>query len=389
MLFPKVLTGGYIGVDVFFVISGFLISKNILQDLNTNSFRVFFSDQRRACKFLQSLSVTKVFCTYAFFEKPLKTSLKIRFSSLQINAALGICMIIVSFLGLMTFQKNGFAQRFSSLEELVSTKKEFRESIDGAQSSACRKKIFKIEICALADFEKDPTVALIGDSHANQFYPPLKDYFTHKGENLILLAKSGVPSLINVTVKREGENSLENVFKWVLENPKIHTVILASFWSSYFNEHGTTTGKTKYKGILQDKENQTRTKQQEIFEIHLAKTLQKLADHNKKIIFFFDILSTPFYLDHCVNRQKQVFSLNQDTRTCTFEQGPSEAEQIEYRKSVQQILKAHPQVTSFDPMIFNCQNSVCDVVRDNQFMYSDEHHLSVGGAYLLLKQFTF
>jgi peptidoglycan/LPS O-acetylase OafA/YrhL len=61
-LFPDVLPGGYVGVDVFFVISGFLITAHIAKPLATGrfSFRVFYA--RRAWRLLPA-SMTTLFVT--------------------------------------------------------------------------------------------------------------------------------------------------------------------------------------------------------------------------------------------------------------------------------------------------------------------------------------
>jgi peptidoglycan/LPS O-acetylase OafA/YrhL len=61
-LFPQLLPGGYVGVDVFFVISGFLITAHIAKPLSTGrfSFRVFYA--RRAWRLLPA-SMTTLFVT--------------------------------------------------------------------------------------------------------------------------------------------------------------------------------------------------------------------------------------------------------------------------------------------------------------------------------------
>lgn len=62
---PNSLKGGFIGVDIFFVISGFLISSNIFADLNSNSFS--FSDfyRRRIIRIFPALLVV-LFTCYLF-----------------------------------------------------------------------------------------------------------------------------------------------------------------------------------------------------------------------------------------------------------------------------------------------------------------------------------
>lgn len=66
--FPDVLRGGFVGVDVFFVISGFLISTIILQNLEQNRFK--FSDfyVRRIRRIFPALSLVLASCfAFAWF----------------------------------------------------------------------------------------------------------------------------------------------------------------------------------------------------------------------------------------------------------------------------------------------------------------------------------
>lgn len=55
--FPKLLTGGFIGVDVFFVISGYLITSILIKQLNNNNFSFVDFYQRRIKRILPSLLV--------------------------------------------------------------------------------------------------------------------------------------------------------------------------------------------------------------------------------------------------------------------------------------------------------------------------------------------
>jgi peptidoglycan/LPS O-acetylase OafA/YrhL len=60
--FPFKLTGGFIGVDIFFVISGFLISTIIFQNLDTNSFSFTEFYYRRIKRIFPALLTVLFFC---------------------------------------------------------------------------------------------------------------------------------------------------------------------------------------------------------------------------------------------------------------------------------------------------------------------------------------
>lgn len=58
-------SGGYVGVDVFFVISGYLITKIILSDLDKGAFSIASFYERRARRILPALATVLFFCLIA------------------------------------------------------------------------------------------------------------------------------------------------------------------------------------------------------------------------------------------------------------------------------------------------------------------------------------
>ncbi|CAO5683137.1 MAG: hypothetical protein HEEMFOPI_00862 [Holosporales bacterium] len=67
-LFPKFITGGFLGVDIFFVISGFLITKIIVTDLNNSTFCFKEFYKRRIIRiFPMLIFVFSVIGVYSFF----------------------------------------------------------------------------------------------------------------------------------------------------------------------------------------------------------------------------------------------------------------------------------------------------------------------------------
>jgi peptidoglycan/LPS O-acetylase OafA/YrhL len=61
------LQQGYLGVDVFFVLSGFLITSIILKELDSNSFQFSVFYLRRAKRLLPALYSTLFFTTLLCF----------------------------------------------------------------------------------------------------------------------------------------------------------------------------------------------------------------------------------------------------------------------------------------------------------------------------------
>ena len=66
--FPNLVPGGFIGVDVFFVISGFLISTIVISNLEKNSFSFLEFYSRRIKRIFPALILVLVTCfTFGWF----------------------------------------------------------------------------------------------------------------------------------------------------------------------------------------------------------------------------------------------------------------------------------------------------------------------------------
>ena len=52
---PKALPGGFVGVDIFFVISGYLISLILMRDFQRNSFSIWHFYNRRIRRIFPAL----------------------------------------------------------------------------------------------------------------------------------------------------------------------------------------------------------------------------------------------------------------------------------------------------------------------------------------------
>ena len=60
--FPNTLKGGFTGVDIFFVISGYLISKIIFERINDGNFSLIYFYIRRILRIIPALILVLVTC---------------------------------------------------------------------------------------------------------------------------------------------------------------------------------------------------------------------------------------------------------------------------------------------------------------------------------------
>lgn len=86
----SLFSGGFIGVDIFFVISGYLITKNIQQETQKNTFSLLNFYQRRVFRLAPAFFTVLIFCTLAFWQFSTPAELYAYFRSLIAATSLSI-----------------------------------------------------------------------------------------------------------------------------------------------------------------------------------------------------------------------------------------------------------------------------------------------------------
>lgn len=309
-----------------------------------------------------------------------KIELKIKKSSIQFMTPILLALLLmISCIGGVIYIQEGIPSRNAYLEELLKSQTAYKDSTDSIQSSKCKTKYLNSQMCSVRFFGKEPTIALIGDSHANHVYPGFLEYYKNTDENLILLAESGTPPLSRIISKRSPDMTLNSVFEYIMRTKSIHTVILSAFWENFFDEKGVLIDNYVYKNKIFDPLNPNEASQKKIFEVGLKRTLELLKD--KRIIFVYSLPSLPFNLKRCSPNIIERYP-----RHCTFSYKHVE-NQNDYRSISDPLLNAASVERKFDLVPYICNKNSCSILKNNQFLYSDDFHLSEIGSINFWKQF--
>ena len=107
----KFFEGGFVGVDIFFVISGFLITQLIIKDLEKNKFDLFNFYNRRARRILPILFF--VILSTIFFAIFLMNSTQL---NLYVNQVFSVILFISNF---FFWQNSGYFDPGTEIQPLL------------------------------------------------------------------------------------------------------------------------------------------------------------------------------------------------------------------------------------------------------------------------------
>lgn len=235
--------------------------------------------------------------------------------------------------------------------------------------------------CLRGSEDTEPTVALIGDSHAQSLYQGLGSMYESQGENLVNFGAGGGIPLYGVERINNGDisgygNIFGPAFDYALSNPHIHTIILMN---------KSVSADRKMDSLRYDLSPET-IDPLDVYGKALANTLEKLLAAHKQVIFVIDNPLMDFDPAACVPRPSGLGDVKQP---CAIPRNRYEQEAGPYRRKIQAVLSNYPKVRVWDLAKHLCDDEYCWAMKDGQMLYNrDGTHLSVMGSRWLAERFS-
>ncbi|MFL6676503.1 MAG: acyltransferase family protein [Massilia sp.] len=235
---------------------------------------------------------------------------------------------------------------------------------DKANAAACKARYgfdSVYDYCLLARVDKDPTVALVGDSHAYHVVAGLTRYYSSIGDNLLLLG-----TRVPYWGLEPGDDPYQKATQPMLER----ALDMASVKTVVFSTHHLFS----------------RAPEGMLYLNAARETFRRFIAAGKHVIFMNDVPVLAFDPRSCIKRAGVASSAT--TWPCAIPRSAWDAAAREHLAIQRQLAREFPQVEWFDPTGALCDADSCNAMIDGRLMYRDRDHLSYDGDLLVGKRFA-
>lgn len=309
---------------------------------------------------LLGASVLLAWATWRFVERPL------RYSSARRRvrvAGLVLAVCALGGLGAFVYQSEGLPQRSAVVDTALQQKDlVLVEDVENAKACKARYGFDSLyRYCLMDDVTREPTVALLGDSHAYHIVAGQMMYWHARGENLVMFG-TRVPFIGLPGTGDEYQLATPGMLELALNTPSIKTVIL----STALSLHQGADEKARFLPALRE-------------------TLRQFTAKGKRVIYVADTPKLEWEPRTCIGRGAVPTS---KTRIDCAIPRTAYTAQLAANADVISVLKEFPSVLVFDPTPAFCDDRKCHVKQNDILVYRDTHHLSYRGDLLVGEEFA-
>ena len=305
---------------------------------------------------LLSLSLLLAYLTYILIEKNL------RHQGAKVTIVLALVMIGVGLQGWSTYQREGLEFRLN--KNIKISPEQMRDFIKWERKEMlptgdCQPGFIYPEahVCAQTNWNKNPDIVVIGDSHAfSAYWGIAKVYGT---EHVVkLIGQGACLPFMGAGIFGQYPNcgiNIDSQLQWISENQNIKTVFIIH--RSINLSSDTEIAK---------------------FELAAQKTFELLLSKNKNIIYEYSVPELGFEPRLCVG--ELPLGRSNPVDSCFYPMEKELKKQENYRRAIAKVLQKFPAIQVYDPYSFLCPNGICSAVLDDRSMYTDTNHLSESGS---------
>ena len=238
------------------------------------------------------VSIVLAWLTYRLIERP------VRFGSRR-GAATGILvvlMILVGYMGLNVYQRNGLEFRKAVLISKENT--DLLLSVDQQRTRECTKALgANPTFCMVYGNPDNVTVAVLGDSTGFSLAPGLGHILAGQGQGLINIGGYTCPPIRGLVqtdtwgATTQCVQAVRNAYAWVLASPSIKTVILALF-----------TADLQYWGVPDIDKTASPERKFAVVRTLISADIDALVAQGKKVIVTYDVAMPPVQARDCLSR---------------------------------------------------------------------------------------
>jgi peptidoglycan/LPS O-acetylase OafA/YrhL len=320
------------------------------------------------------LAVLLAWVTYKLVERPIRLGGHGRAKPI----VLVVLMTLVGYAGYNAYDRNGL--EFRHFHSSNDNRNAF-DWHDKYQSDDCVKLIGSVSVpYCLSSPSLTPTVALIGDSHADAVYYFIANYYAKQNRGLIMLGKGGCPPFLGVERDELSCPSVVNdVVRFIVDNPDMKDVLITGRFAA--TESGMLFGEETPMNFYSVKlaDNPAITARKVIFEAGFSALLDVLSKAGKNVTVVLDLPELDFDPRACLGARSK--------HRCAMDRLLVEDRQAAYREIVERLRQKY-QFKVVDLMNAFCDSRECIAKYDGKILYRDMHHLGIyGNQYLANKDF--
>jgi peptidoglycan/LPS O-acetylase OafA/YrhL len=305
-----------------------------------------------------ALAVLLAWLTWRLVERPL------RFGPGRARvAALCVLMAAAAGAGAYIYLNHGLPTR-KPIEDNQANQKALVVVEDKANAAACKRRYgfdSMYEYCLLAEVDKDPTVVLLGDSHAYHVVAGLTRYYSSRGENLLYLGTRH-PYWGLAPGDDPYQKATQPMLEQALGTASIKTVLFSTHLRF---DHSPASN---------------------VYVNAARETFRRFLAAGKHVIFMDDVPILPFDPRSCIKRAGMASSAT--TWPCAIKRSAWDTQSPEHEAILKDLAREFPQIEWFQSWSALCDADYCHALIDGRLMYRDPNHLTYDGDLRVGKRFA-